>query len=144
MSLLSSRTSSLSRSERVRPFPQEHSNTVRCSERQSSSKPRSISRSPQPHSRMMRPEDSRVCSSGSTELSTSSPFRSPLGEICRRRVEGVSGAGCCEVHKAGPGHALADCPPPTIPVKCVPADRPSHNLHHTKTVTRSTEVTFKA
>ncbi len=70
MSLLNSRTSSLSRSERVRLLPHEHSNSMRCSERQSSSRPRSISRSPQPHSRTMRPEDSRECSSGFAELST--------------------------------------------------------------------------
>ncbi len=144
MSLLNSRTSSLSRSDRLRPFPHEHSNSVRCSERQSSSKPKSISRSPQPHSRTMRPEDSKVCSSGSTELSTYSPFRPPLGEATRRRGGGKAAPAVVSVHRAGPGHALADCPPPTIPVKCAPADKPSHNLHHTKTVTRSTKVTFKA
>ncbi len=33
MSLLNSRTSSLSRSEKVRPLPHEHSNSMRCSER---------------------------------------------------------------------------------------------------------------
>jgi hypothetical protein len=46
----------LSRFDRVRPFPHEHSKSIRCSERQSSSNPRSISCSPQLHSRMMRAE----------------------------------------------------------------------------------------
>ena len=44
--------------------------------------------------------------------------------------------------KARPGHALADCPPPTIPVKCAPADRPSHTLQPIKKGTRSTRVTL--
>jgi hypothetical protein len=97
-----------------------------------------------PHSRMMRPEHSRAFSSGSTKASTCSPFRSSLGERSAGGVEGGEAPpASSSVPKAGPGHALADCPPPTIPVKCAPADRPSHTLQRGQAGTRSTEVTLK-
>lgn len=82
ISCLNARTSSLSRFDRVRPFPHEHSKSVRCSERQSSSKPRSISRSPQPHSRMMRAEHSTVFSD-SEGCCTRSPHSGRSAQVLR-------------------------------------------------------------
>jgi hypothetical protein len=64
-SLLSARIPSFSLTRLLRMLrllPHEHSKSVRCSERQSSSKPRSISRPPHPHPSTRRPEHSMLCS----------------------------------------------------------------------------------
>jgi hypothetical protein len=95
ISCLNARTSSLSRFDRVRPFPHEHSKSIRCSERQSSSKPRSISCSPQPHSRMMRAEQGTVLSDSEcccTRSPHSGPSAQPLRlELAPRRRGSATG-----------------------------------------------------
>jgi hypothetical protein len=99
-------TSSSSRSARVRICPHRQSKFVRCSDSQSSFRPKRIIRSPHPHLRVIRPENSRVLSGSEDSCCMRSP---PLN--ARLKPWDLSGTRRRRGARPPELHSTEPCPP---------------------------------
>lgn len=135
-------------SARVTLSPHPHSKAVRCSERQSSTSPRSIRRSPHfPHSSTRRPEQSTYLSDPKVcplSLVRHEPF------VLSRRRRGENAAGTLSLRQSGRsrsrGEEILDgprSPSGTLPAMLSSPSRQLNKLQHVLTTTRYTAFTLE-